>query len=118
MRRKEPELPPDISARLDQAIARFADGLRKEIAALFRFANMDEVEAAKTFLQEHGKPMRLDAIVEALKAGGIWRPATESYGSSADVEMRRSISRAAAHGVNLKFFDRKKEIIGLAEWRK
>ncbi len=54
--------------------------------------------------------------LQFIKAGGIWRPATESYGSSVDVEMRRSISRAASHGVNLRFFEREKELIGLAKW--
>jgi hypothetical protein len=116
MPKRESELPADISARLDQAIARCAANLRKEVAAMFRFANMDEIEAAKAFLEECGKPMPLSEIVEGLKAGGIWRPATESYGSSVDVEMRRSISRAAAHGVNLRFFEREKELIGLASW--
>ena len=120
MPKQDSELPGDISARLDEVIDRVMSAasasIRREVQHMFRFSNMDEVDAARIVLTEKGSPMHVDAIVGELKAGGIWRPATGSKGSSADTEMRRSISRAATHAVNLKFVDREKEIIGLADW--
>lgn len=117
------DLPEDISQRLDDAIRRCVgdigscvDKLREEVGRMFRFANMGEVEAARIILTERGMPLHVETIVQELKAGGIFRPATGSKGSSADAEIRRSLSRAATHGVNLKFTDREKEIIGLADW--
>jgi hypothetical protein len=107
------KLPEDIAARLDKIIDRYAATLRKEVGNLFRFANMDEVPAAVELLKERQHPMPVDEIVSELMAGGIWREATGSKGSSAAGEMRRSISQAARHGVNLKYVDREKEIIGL-----
>jgi hypothetical protein len=107
------KLPDDIAARLDEAIERFAKNLRAEVGNLFRFANMDEVPAAVELLKERDGPMQVDQIVAELMAGGIWREATGSKGSSAAAEMRRSISQAARHGINLTYVDREKEIIGL-----
>lgn len=110
-------LPDDISARLEIVITQCVADLRQKIQHMFRFANMDEVMAARQVLTEKASPMPLAAIVEELKGGGIWRPATGAFGSSADSEMRRSIGRAAAHGVNLKYVDRDKDLIGLPEWK-
>lgn len=111
------ELPGDISARLDAALTRaMAEAtarIRTEVQHMFRFANMEEVQAARQVLEEKGEPMTMDEIVEELKAGGIWRPATGSIGSSADSEIKRSIGRAAAHGVNIRYINRENEIIGL-----
>jgi hypothetical protein len=120
MPKHDSELPGDISARLDEVIDRVMSAasatIRREVQHMFRFSNMDEVDAARIVLAENEKPMHVDAIVGELKAGGIWRPASGAKGSSADTEMRRSISRAATHAVNLKFVDREKEIIGLVDW--
>lgn len=120
MPKHDSELPGDISARLDEVIDRVIAvaraSIRRDIQHMFRFSNMDEVDAAMIVLSEKNAPLHVDEIVSELKAGGIWRPATGSKGSSADTEMRRSISRAATHAVNLKFVDREKEIIGLADW--
>ena len=120
MPKLEGDIPPEIVERLDKAINRFAAQLRDEVAQMFRFAGVArkgqiprEVIAAIMLLEEHGAPMQLDAIIEELKGGGIWRPATGAKGSTADSEMKRSISRAANHGVNIKFVDKEKEIIGL-----
>jgi hypothetical protein len=107
-------LPRDVSSRLDDVIARSISNLRSEIQHIFRFANMSEVEAAILVLNEKGAPLHVDAIVEELKGGGLWRRATGAKGSSAHAEMRRAISQAATHKKNLKFVDREKEIIGLA----
>jgi hypothetical protein len=119
-KREGGEIPPEIIERLDEAIDRFATQLRQEVSRMFRFANVSrkgqiprEVIAAIMVIEDKGKPMHIDAILEELKGGGIWRPATGAKGSSADTEMRRAISRAATHGVNLKYVDKEKEIIGL-----
>lgn len=118
MVKQESELPDDISRRLEAALTRAmgeaTQKIRAEVGRMFRFANMDEVQAARQVLEEKGQPMKLDEIVEELKAGGIWRPASGSLGSSADTEIKRSVARGAAHGVNLKYIDRDSEIIGLA----
>ena len=119
MPKNDSGLPGDISARMDEVmdrvIAEARAKLRSELHRMFRFANMDEVQAARQVLEDHGRPMSLNEIVEELKAGGIWRTATGSVGSSADSEIKRSIGRAAAHGVNIRYIDREKDIIGLPE---
>jgi hypothetical protein len=92
--------------------------VRNELLKSFRFANMNEVPAATIVLQECGHPMRVDAIVKELMAGGIWREATGAKGSSAAAEMRRSLSQAARHGVNLSYASNKDEdLIGLSSWK-
>lgn len=118
------ELPEDISQRLESAINRCMDNLRTEVQRLraevlqlFRFANMDEIEAAKIVLEEKGDPMPLTAIVEGLKGGGMWRLPSGAKGSRADTELKRSIARAATHGLKGKsdiiWVNQKEEIIGL-----
>lgn len=109
------ELPDDISARLDVAIAECMVELRKKVSRMFRFANMEVIPAARIILQENNGPMPINAILEELKAGGIWRPPSGSKGSSADTEILRSLSRSSSSGENLKYVDKEKEIIGLPE---
>src|SRR6478609_8058518 len=119
MPKNDSGLPGDIAARMDEVLNRVVDELRAklrlELHRMFRFANMDEVQAARHVLEDHGGPMSLNEIVEELKAGGIWRTATGSVGSSADSEIKRSVGRAAAHGVNIRYIDREKDLIGLPE---
>lgn len=117
MPKSNSELPDDIAARLDEAVSRCLEGLRQEIAHMFRFANMTEVDAARIVLRERGEPLHVDAIVQELKAGGIFRQATHAKGSWSDAEMRRSISQSARHGKKLKYIDRENEIIGLPDWQ-
>lgn len=122
MAKSESELPDDISRRLESAIARVmteaTDKLRAEVGRMFRFANMDEPDAARIVIEENGGvPMKMEDIVEKLKAGGIWGSATGSQGSSADGEIKRSLGRAAAHGLkgnsDITWIDQDKEVIGL-----
>lgn len=102
---------------MDRIFAEARSKLRSELHHLFRFVNMDEVQAARQVLEERGTPMSMDEIVEELKAGGIWGIATGSAGSSADSELKRSIGRAAAHGLNGKsdimWINKSKGLIGL-----
>lgn len=107
------DIPEGLARRLDELVDALRDTLRKEVGKLLRFANMEEVPAAVKLLTEKAEPMQVDEIVKELMAGGIWRDATASKGSSAAGEIRRSISQAARHGVNLRYVDRDKEIIGL-----
>ena len=118
-------LPDDISRRLKDVLTRAMKGatdkIYVEVTRMFRFANMDVVQATHQVLEEKGAPMKMDEIVEELKAGGIWRPATRAQGSSADVELKRSIGKAASHGVMghgaIAWVDKKRGPIGLTEWR-
>ena len=58
--------------------------------------------------------MPLDGIVKELMAGGLWREIDGGKGSSIAAEPCRSLSQALYHGVNMKYVDKEKEIIGLA----
>jgi hypothetical protein len=119
MTKPESYLPDDIALRLDAIIERVMTKAREEIGTevgrMFRFANMDEVPAARVILQENEAAMSIQQILAELKAGGIWRPPSGSKGSGADTEILRSLSRAASAAVNLKYVDKDKEIIGLPE---
>jgi hypothetical protein len=79
MPKLDSELPADISARLEEAISTCLADLRAKVQHMFRFSNMDEVDAARIVLAEKGEPMHVDAIVQELKAGGFKR----RYGDAA-----------------------------------
>jgi hypothetical protein len=115
MPKSESELPEDISARLDEAIAECMDELRNKVARMFRFANMNVVKAAVIILSERGTPMKRTDVLEEMKKGGIWRPPSGSKGSGADSEMLRGLSKGANAGVNLKWVDEATDVIWLAK---
>lgn len=87
LRKPDSELPDDISQRLRDVLTRTmkeaTDKICDEVSRMFRFASMDEVQAAHQVLTKNGTPMKLDEIVEELKGGGLWRMPTRSQGSGA-----------------------------------
>jgi len=110
-------LPEELSARvdslLDRLMATLREQLRAEIRRMFEFAGKDDIEAAAIVLKENGRPMPLEDVAKELLARGIWREPTGAKGSSAEVEIKRSLGQAARHAVTIKFIDRDKQILGL-----
>ena len=110
-------LPEELSARIDSLLDRLMTTLREqariEIRRMFEFAGKDDIEAAAIVLKENGGPMALEDIAKELLARGIWREPTGAKGSSAEVEIKRSLGQAARHAVTIKFVDRDKQILGL-----
>jgi hypothetical protein len=110
-------LPEELSARvdslLDRLMATLRDQLRTEIRRMFEFAGKDDIEAAAIVLKENGGTMALEDVAKELLARGIWREPTGAKGSSAEVEIKRSLGQAARHAVTIKFVDRDKQILGL-----
>jgi len=110
-------LPEELSARvdslLDRLMATLREQLRAEIRRMFEFAGKDDIEAAAIVLKENGGPMALEDVAKELLARGIWREPTGAKGSSAEVEIKRSLGQAARHAVTIKFVDRDKQILGL-----
>lgn len=110
-------LPEELSARvdslLDRLMATLREQLRTEIRHMFEFAGKDDIEAAVIVLKENGGPMPLEDVAKELLARGIWREPTGAKGSSAEVEIKRSLGQAARHAVTIKFVDRDKQILGL-----
>ena len=109
-------LPEELSARVDSLLDRLMttlrEQLRTEIRRMFEFAGKDDIEAAAIVLKENG-PMALEDVAKELLARGIWREPTGAKGSSAEVEIKRSLGQAARHAVTIKFVDRDKQILGL-----
>ena len=109
-------LPEELSARIDSLLDRLMATLREqartEIRRMFEFAGKDDIEAAVIVLKENG-PMALEDVAKELLARGIWREPTGAKGSSAEVEIKRSLGQAARHAVTIKFVDRDKQILGL-----
>jgi hypothetical protein len=109
-------LPEELSARVDSLLDRLMTTLREqlrgEIRRMFEFAGKDDIEAAAIVLKENG-PMPLEDVAKELLARGIWREPTGAKGSSAEVEIKRSLGQAARHAVTIKFVDRDKQILGL-----
>ena len=109
-------LPEELSARIDSLLDRLMTTLREqariEIRRMFEFAGKDDIEAAAIVLKENG-PMALEDVAKELLARGIWREPTGAKGSSAEVEIKRSLGQAARHAVTIKFVDRDKQILGL-----
>jgi hypothetical protein len=110
-------LPEELSARIDSLLDRLVTTLREqmrtEIRRMFEFAGKDDIEAAAIVLKENGGPMALEDVAKELLARGIWREPTGAKGSSAEVEIKRSLGQAARHAVTIKFVDRDKQILGL-----
>jgi hypothetical protein len=110
-------LPEELSARVDSLLDRLMATLREqwrtEIRRMFEFAGKDDIEAAVIVLKENGGPMPLEEVAKELLARGIWREPTGAKGSSAEVEIKRSLGQAARHAVSIKFVDRDKQILGL-----
>ena len=109
-------LPEELSARIDSLLDRLMTTLREqariEIRRMFEFAGKDDIEAAAIVLKENG-PMALEDVAKELLARGIWREPTGAKGSSAEVEIKRSLGQAARHAVTIKFVDRDKQILAL-----
>ena len=110
-------LPEELSARIDSLLDRLMTTLREqariEIRRMFEFAGKGDIEAATIVLKENGGPMALEDVAKELLARGIWREPTGAKGSSAEVEIKRSLGQAARHAVTIKFVDRDKQILGL-----
>jgi hypothetical protein len=118
MPKRDSHLPEGLSERLhqiiDEELKNASDRLHDRVSFLFRFANMDESEAAIKVLEKHGEPMRLETVARELMNGGIWPEATQSKGSTPEVEVRRSLGRAAKHAAKICFVGETKEIIWIA----
>lgn len=110
-------LPEELSERVDSLLDRLMTTLREqlrgEIRRMFEFAGKDDIEAAAIVLKENGGPMPLEDVAKELLARGIWREPTGAKGSSAEVEIKRSLGQAARHAVTIRFVDRDKQILGL-----
>lgn len=116
------EPPDELSEQLEDLIVRVTkvveNELRAGVRAMFRFANLEDIEATCRLLDERGEPMYLEEIIRELKRGGLWRGPSGSRGGP-DADMKRSISRFASRndgkGDRIKYFG--ENLIGKCEWK-
>jgi hypothetical protein len=106
------ELPPEVSAQVDEIVERHTRLLKEDLLALFRFHGIDTIDAVCTLLDERCAAIHPDELVTLLKRGGLaMQPSTSKGGPEGDV--KRSFSYYTSRNLRIRELN---GLIGRVEW--
>jgi len=102
------ELPQKLAEQIDRMAAEF----KERLVAMVRFHGVETIDAVCELLDEAGRPVQLDTLVDKLESGGIAMGASGSKGGAA-ADLKRSISFYTARNNRIRQVG---DYIGRAEW--